>query len=147
MEYHVFKKHLSPEAVAEVNKGGWSSLPECKAYADLFFIGDVEEAETKLLHAMIHGVFGHAAAYKIEDAEVTDGLEMIFKYENDKAVPSVELLFRRGSPFSSLSVGDIVHVSMPEGSKMFLCAPIGFEELGEDFGHAFDKLCHFTPYL
>lgn len=146
MEYHVFKKHLSPAAVAEVNKGGWSSLPECKAYADLLFIGG-DDAEAKLLHAMIHGVFGHAAAYKIEDAEVTDGLEMVFEYENHKAPPNVERLFRRGSPFSSLSVGDIVHVSVPEGSKMFLCAPIGFEELGKDFGHAFNKLCHFTPYL
>jgi len=152
MQYHIFKKSLSPEAQAAVNRDGWSASPEGMAYADLRFVGTGhQDTELKVLYGLAHGIYRHAVSYSVpfDDQEdigksheqfVKDHMEKIFEHENNHPLNEVTCL-HMAPPFSSMSVGDIVCFGVMGRHQLFICASVGFEKLPDSVTPVFEKFC------
>ena len=147
MKLHVLKANVSNVTRSMMSEADSADVNgQAKAFKGLTgMLFSKESAEVLVLKALIHRALRHRASYEVGGVDTQHALRKVFEVENAPfEVEGIECLERRGSS-ASLSVGDIVIVEKEcewDGVKttrpqIFLCAPVGWKELGEDMFEAF----------
>ena len=148
MKLHVLKANVSNvtrSMMAAANSADVNG--QAKAFRGLTSLGMFSEdnVETVVLKALIHRALRHRVSYFVNHNDTEAALEKVFAAENAPfEVEGIWCLERRGKS-ASLSVGDIVIVEKEcewNGVKttrpqIWICAPVGWKQLGEDMLEAF----------
>ena len=147
MRLHVLKANVSNVTKAMMHSAdSFEVNGQAKAFRGLTnLMFSKENVETVVLKALIHRALRHRVSYFVNHDDTEAALSKVFEAENAPfEVEGIWCLERRGKS-ASLSVGDIVIVEKEcewNGVKttrpqIWICAPVGWKQLGEDMLEAF----------